>query len=51
MSVPEVRKLLLGLVWSFLPPAEQVMAWSRWRHQYRDRVCHDRKRGAKPPDD
>ena len=52
-TVPEVRKLLLKLVWAFLRPAEQVLAWSVWRrrHQHRARECHYRKRGAKPPDD
>ena len=52
LSVPEVRKLLLRLVWAAVPPAEQVLAWSRWRrrHQYRARACHYRRRGARPPD-
>jgi hypothetical protein len=52
VSVPGVRKLLLMLVWSFVPPAERVLAWSLWRrrHQHRARECHYRKRGAKPPD-
>jgi hypothetical protein len=51
--VPEVRKLLLKLVWAFVPDAERVLAWSVWRrhHQHRARECHDKKRGAKPPDD
>ncbi|MBX3401616.1 MAG: hypothetical protein KF873_23040 [Gemmataceae bacterium] len=48
----EVRKLLLKLVWAFVPDAEQVLAWSlgRQRHQHRARGCHYRKRGAEPPD-
>ena len=52
LSVPEVRKLLLKLIWSFAPPAERVLAWSVWRrrHQYRARACHYKKRGADPPD-
>ena len=52
LSVPEVRRLLLKLVWSTLPPAERVLAWSAWRrrHQHRARVCHHRNRKAKPPD-
>ncbi|MFO0847183.1 MAG: hypothetical protein U0871_01305 [Gemmataceae bacterium] len=52
MSVPEVRTLLLRLVWAFVPLPERVLAWSRWRrrHQHRARVCHYRKRGAEPPD-
>ncbi len=48
----EVRKLLLKLVWAFVPDAEQVLAWSlgRQRHQHRARECHYRKRGGEPPD-
>lgn len=53
LSVPEVRKLLLKLVWDRLAPAEQTLAWSYWRraHQHRARRCHYQKRGARPPDD
>ena len=52
MSVPEVRKLLLRLVWAVVPDAEKALAWSVWRraHQHRARRYHYRKRGAKPPD-
>ena len=52
VSVPEVRKLLLRLVWAAVPNAEQVLAWSAWRraHQHRARRYHYRTRGAKPPD-
>lgn len=51
LSVPEVRKLLLQLVWGFVPEADQVLSWSFWRrhHQHRARECHYRKRGARPP--
>ncbi len=51
LSVPEVRKLLLRLVWDRVPEAEQVLAWSQWRreHQHRARRCHYRTRGARPP--
>jgi hypothetical protein len=51
-SVPEVRKLLLRLVWALVPDAERVLAWSVWRrrHQHRARECHYKKRGARPPD-
>ena len=51
VSVPEVRKLLLRLVWAFIPSVERVLAWSVWRrrHQHRARECHYQKRGAKPP--
>jgi len=53
LSVPEVRKLLLKVVWAYVPPAERTLAWSVWRrrHQHRARVSHYRKRRAKPPDD
>ena len=53
LTVPEVRKLLLRLVWDRLTPAEQALAWSDWRrrHQHRARACHYRTRGARPPDD
>lgn len=52
-SVPEVRRLLLRLLWHRLPPAEQVLAWSAWRrqHQHRARACHYRKHGVDPPSD
>ena len=51
MSVPEVRNLLVELVWGSLPEAERVLAWSVWRrrHQHRARECHYKKRKAKPP--
>jgi hypothetical protein len=52
LSVPEVRKLRLKLVWAVVPDAEGVLAWSVWRrrHQHRARECHYKKRRAKPPD-
>ena len=52
LSVPNVRKLLLRVVWSALPEADRVLAWSAWRrrHEHRARACHYRKRKAKPPD-
>ncbi|MBN9522689.1 IS701 family transposase, partial [bacterium] len=52
LSAPEVRKLLLKLIWAAVPPAEQVLAWSvrRRRHQHRARECHYKRRGARPPD-
>ena len=51
VSVPEVRKLLLKLVWAFIPLAERVLAWSVWRHRHQHlaRECHYRKHGAEPP--
>lgn len=52
LSVPEIRKLLLKLVWDRLAPAEQTLAWSDWRraHQYRARYYHYQRHGARPPD-
>ncbi len=52
LSVPEVRKLLLKVVWSFVPAAEQVFAWSEWRRAHQHRAClsHYKKRRAKAPD-
>jgi hypothetical protein len=49
--VPEVRRLLLKLVWAGLPPAERALAWSEWRreHQATARRCRWKKRLAKPP--
>jgi hypothetical protein len=46
LTVPEVRRLLCRLVWAPAAPAEQVLAWSRWRrrHQARARRCHYRRR-------
>ena len=51
LTVPEVRRLLLGLVWDKLTAAEQVLAWSEWRrrHQFRARASHYKRRRAKPP--
>ena len=49
--MPEVRRLLLGLVWDRLTPAEQVLAWSEWRrwHQAKARACPYKKRKARAP--
>jgi hypothetical protein len=51
LTVPEVRNLILRLVWDRLAPAEQALTWSEWRrrHQHRARRCHYLKRGARPP--
>jgi hypothetical protein len=52
LSSPEVRRLLVRLLWIHLPEAETVIEWSRWRraHQAYARRCHYRKRGTEPPD-
>ncbi|HSH76904.1 MAG TPA: hypothetical protein VLA19_00040 [Herpetosiphonaceae bacterium] len=46
LTVPEVRRLLVALVWSTAPPEEQTMGWSFWRrrHQARARRCHYKRR-------
>ncbi len=42
VTVPEVRRLLWGLVWNEPPEAGRVLAWSHWRrrHQARARRRH-----------
>lgn len=51
MTVPEVRILLLRVVWARLIPAERTLAWSEWRraHQQVAKQCHYNTRGSKPP--
>src|SRR5687768_15369957 len=46
LTVPEVRRLLVALVWSTPPPVERTMRWSFWRrrHQARARRCHYKRR-------
>ena len=50
LTVPEVRALLLRVVWDRLAPAERALAWSDWRraHQQHAKECHYKKRGARP---
>ena len=52
LSSPEVRRLLVRLLWNRLPDPDEVIEWSRWRraHQAYARRCHYKKRGAEPPD-
>ncbi|MBI3912053.1 MAG: hypothetical protein HY320_14120 [Armatimonadetes bacterium] len=52
LTVPEVRRLLRGLVWQSAPPGGQLLHWSRWRrqHQMRAKRCHYRKRLAREKD-
>ena len=52
LTVPEVRGLLLRLVWARAWEAEEVLAWSDWRreHQHRARASHYKRRKARPPD-
>lgn len=52
LTVPEVRNLLVRLVWAHVRKAEDVLAWSDWRrkHQHRARTSHYKRRKAKPPE-
>jgi hypothetical protein len=45
-SVPEIRRLLVALVWRLTPDPNRVLRWSLWRrrHQARARRCHWRQR-------
>jgi hypothetical protein len=49
--VPEVRKLLLQIVWDRIVSEGQALDWSRWRrrHQYQAKYHHYRRRKAKMP--
>jgi len=42
LTLPEVRRLLAGLIWTPDPKPNRVLSWSRWRrrHQARARHCH-----------
>jgi len=41
-SLPELRRLLAGLLWRRPPSTTAVLHWSRWRrrHQACARYCH-----------
>ena len=44
LTEPEVRRLLIQIVWPRLHFTERVLAWSRWRriHQAHAKACHYR---------
>jgi hypothetical protein len=45
LTVPEVRRLLVALVWTSPIPPGFVLAWSRWRRrQARARRAHYQRR-------
>jgi hypothetical protein len=46
LTVPEVRRLLVALVWTAPVEPGLVLAWSRWRrrHQARARRAHYQRR-------
>ena len=49
LTVPEVRRLLWGVVWGRRPAAEASLRWSWWRrrHQARAKRCHYQRRLAR----
>ena len=52
VTVPEARRLLVGLLWARLPEVETILDWSEWRraHQASAKRCHYKSRDAEPPD-
>lgn len=52
VSSPEIRRLLVRLLWERPPEPAAVLSWSHWgrAHQAPARRCHFRARGAVPPD-
>ena len=42
LTVPEIRHLVICLVWHLTPDPDQILRWSHWRrrHQARARRCH-----------
>jgi hypothetical protein len=48
LTVPEVRRLLCGVIWRAFASAEHVLAWSRWRRQHQAvaKRCHYRRHGV-----
>jgi hypothetical protein len=49
--VPEVRRLLWGVVWRAFPAVEHVLTWSTWRrhHQAVAKRCHYQRHGVTLP--
>jgi hypothetical protein len=47
-TLPEIRRLLTGLIQRYLPDPDHVRAWSSWRRrrQYQARASHYRRRGC-----
>ena len=48
LTVPEVRRLLWGVVWRAFPTVEHVLTWSAWRrhHHAVAKRCHYRRCGV-----
>jgi hypothetical protein len=51
LSVPEVRKLLVMIVWNTIIREKHALDWSDWRrrHQYQAKYYHYRRRSANGP--
>jgi hypothetical protein len=49
LTEPEIRRLLIQIIWPRLNFTEKILAWSDWRrrHQAIAQRCHYRKRNAK----
>jgi len=49
LTEPEVRRLLIAIVWPRLTTIEQALTWSTWRrrHQATAQRCHYRKRAKR----
>ena len=49
LTVPELRRLLVRLVWSPLPDPTFTLGWSAWRrrHQATARRCHYQRQRTK----
>ena len=46
LSIPEIRRLLIRLVWTVQALPEHILAWSFWRRrkQARAKIAHYRRR-------
>jgi hypothetical protein len=40
LTVPEVRRLLVRLIWNDLPSQTHILAWSHWRRRHQARAKH-----------
>jgi hypothetical protein len=46
-TVPEIRRLMTGLIQARAPDPEHAWSWSRWRRrrQHQAQLCHYQRRG------
>ena len=51
LTEPEIRRLLLAIVWPRLVDSEKALLWSYWRrkHQALAMKCHYKKRRLRNP--